>query len=394
MVAVLAVTQTVGYGVLTYALPVLLVPMAADLGTTPAVVAGAVAVSVLASGLVAIPVGRWLDRRGGRALMTAGSVLGVVVVAAWSQVTQVWQLYVVLGLTGVALAASTYEAAFAVLISRTAPAHRDRALLAVTVVAGFASSVFLPLTGLLSENFGWRTALLCLAGLLALTAVPGHALAVPTGAGQPGRSLRRGLPPAVSEPGFWLATAAFVAHAAAVSAMGLLLVSHLTGAGWAVTTASATAGLLGMLSVTGRLLLTGLSRRWGMATVTAVVFAVQGLGAVLLPHAASLAGAVACVVAFGVGFGVATIARPAILADRYGTAGFATTAAVMVVPLTVARAGAPLGAAALGDPGFLPVVGVSCFVAAGLLGALRFVRHPALSGSTPVAEQGGPARGG
>jgi hypothetical protein len=49
-------------------------------------------------------------------------------------------------------------------------------------------------------------------------------------------------------------------------------------------------------------------------------FTVQAAGAAALSHlAGSLAWAGVCITAFGLGFGVATIARPAILAHRYGT---------------------------------------------------------------------------
>ena len=65
-----------------------------------------------------------------------------------------------------------------------------------------------------------------------------------------------------------------------------------------------------------------------MTAVTAVVFAIQAVGILALPHLGrSTAGAAACVIAFGLGFGVATIARPAIIAARYGTARYATIAA-------------------------------------------------------------------
>jgi len=64
---------------------------------------------------------------------------------------------------------------------------------------------------------------------------------------------------------------------------------------------------------------------YGMARVTAVVFAVQAVGLIALPYLGrTTAGAAACVIAFGLGFGVGTIARPAIVADRYGTARYAT----------------------------------------------------------------------
>lgn len=119
LVPVFAVTQTVGYGVLYYAFSVLLTPMTADLHTSTAQITGALTVSVMVAATAAIPVGRWLDRHGGRALMTSGSMLGAVAVAAWSQVRTVGQLYAVFVLVGLASAMSLYEAAFSVLIVTT-----------------------------------------------------------------------------------------------------------------------------------------------------------------------------------------------------------------------------------------------------------------------------------
>ena len=58
----------------------LLHPIAADLHASPAAVTGALTASVLAGAAVAVPVGRWLDRHGGRALMTAGSVAATALV--------------------------------------------------------------------------------------------------------------------------------------------------------------------------------------------------------------------------------------------------------------------------------------------------------------------------
>jgi MFS family permease len=375
LVAVLAVTQTVGYGVLAYAFSVLLTPIAADLQASTASVTGALTISIIVSATAAIPAGRWLDRHGGRALMSAGSVLGVAAVIAWSQVQHLWQLYAVFAVIGVAAAASLYEAAFPVIIAATGPAHRDRALLAVTVVAGFASSIFFPLTGWLLDHLGWRTALLVLAGLLAATAVPGHTWFVPNRhthrlavAHRGGTRARE----ALRDRTFWLLAAAFVAQGAATSAVGVLLVAYLRHAGQPATVAATISGLLGVLSVTGRLATTGLARRHGMAAVTAAVFAVQGLGAATLHHVGgSLTWAAVSITAFGLGFGVATIARPAILAHRYGTHRYATIAATMSLPTTLAKAGAPVGAAALGVEHFLPYTAALCLLAAGLLWTAR-----------------------
>ena len=375
LVTVFAVTQTVGYGVLYYAFSVLLTPMATDLHTSTAHLAGALTIAVLVAAMAAIPVGRWLDRRGGRALMTAGSVIGVAAVGAWSQVHTVGQLYAVFGLIGLASAMSLYEAAFSVLIATSEPGRRDTALLAVTIVAGFASSIFFPLTGWLATAVGWRGTLLILAALLAVTAIPAHLAGIPTAHAHRARaSARPGQSPAdaLRDRGFWLLGGAFVLHAAAVSAVAVLLVTFLRQAGHAATIAATLAGLLGVLSVTGRLVTTALARRYGMATITAAVFAIQAAGAAALPHLGrSLAGAAACVTAFGLGFGVATIARPAIVAARYGTARYATIAAALTLPITLAKATAPLGAALLAPSQFMTVAAASCLAAAVLLAATR-----------------------
>jgi MFS family permease len=387
LIGTLAVTQTIGYGVLFYAFPVLLSPIAADLNTSTATVTGALTTAVVVSACVAIPIGRWLDRRGGRALMTAGSALGAVAVVAWSQVQHVWQLYLVLAAVGLAAAASLYEAAFPVVIAATSPDQRDGGLLTITIVAGFASSIFFPGTGLLLEQFGWRTTLLILAATLAAVAVPLHA-GLPASRWQPLRRShveRTVAHAALHDQGFWLAAAAFVAQAAAVAAVGVLLITCLRQAGHAATVAAGLSGLLGILSVAGRLVTTGLARTYGMTTVTAVVFAGQAAGVLALPHLGrSIVGAGICVVAFGLGFGVATIARPAIVAGRYGTTRYATIAATMALPITLAKAFAPLGGAMLAPNTFLTAAGLTCLASAALLWlsarAVPFVRaSPSIS---------------
>lgn len=374
----LAASQTVGYGVLYYAFSVLIDPIAADLNASTAAVTGALTTSIVIAAAAAVPIGRWLDRHGGRILMTAGSMAAVFSVLVWSQVQQVWQLYAVFVLIGLSAAASLYEAAFPVVVAATDPARRDRALLTVTIVAGFASSIFLPLTGLLLTHLGWRSTLIVLAAVLALFAIPVHATLVPGRAAVDSDRHARIEGPAVRDAlrdtNFWLLAAAFVAQAAAVSAVGVLLVGYLRHAGHPVTTAATLSGLLGLLSVTGRVVTTGAARRYGMATITAVILAGQAAGVLALAHlAASTAGAAACVVAFGLGFGVATIARPAIVADRYGTSRYATIAATMAVPITLARAFAPLAGAAIAPNLFLAVSGLCCLASAALL---WLSRHP------------------
>ncbi len=383
MVAALAITQTVGYGTLYYSFAIFLTPLAAELHTTTTAVTGTFTAAVLTAAMLAVPFGRWLDRHGGRVLMTAGSLLGALLLVAWSQVETLWQLYAVQIGLGVAGAASLYEAAFAVVIAGYAPRHRPNALLALTVVAGFASTIFLPLTGRLVEQYGWRTALLVLAAIQASLTVPLHAIAlrsVPPAAREarsPHEPTR--LRTVLADRGFWLLAIGFTANTAAIALVTVHLVAALLSWGHPLSFAATTAGLFGVLSVTGRLATTALRRRFRTTTVVATVFAVQAVAVGTLPFTGHTAvGAIVGVTGFGLGFGVATIAKPVLLADRYDTRRYATIAATLVVPVTIAKATAPLGAAALlARAGgytsvFLATAGL-CVVAAA---ALQIIRDP------------------
>jgi predicted MFS family arabinose efflux permease len=381
IVAALAVSQTVGYGALYYSSTLLLSPLAGDLQTATTTITGAFTAATLVGAVTAVPVGRWLDRYGGRGLMTAGALGGSLLLAAMSQVHTVPQLYAVWIGIGLASAMSLYEAAFAVIVAwHHTPSARANALLGVTVVAGFASSIFLPLTGALIQAYGWRTGVLALAVVHGVLTVPLHAVVVRRpphttarhAAGRAGRTdaRRRAVRAAVRDRYFWILAVAFVAHAAALSALTLHLVAYLVEIGHAPVFAASVAGLLGLLSVTGRLAVTGLQRRIRTTSVVAAVFGVQAVAAATLPLIGRTdLGAIIGVTGFGLGFGVATIARPALLAARYDTAGYATIAGLLTVPMTIAKAGAPLAAAALHTAmrGYTPVlmaIAIACFIAA------------------------------
>jgi MFS family permease len=398
MVAALAVTQTIGYGVLYYTFAVLLQAMAADLSASTTAVTGALTGSILAGAACAVPVGRWLDRHGGRALMTTGSVLATGLVVAWSQVDTIAQLYAVLAGIGVTAAMVLYEPALTVVVTWFPPELRARAVLGVIAVAGFASTVFMPLAGLLADRYGWRTALLVLAGLYGAVTVPLHAWTVrrpPHRTGVGGRPSRRErarvVRAALTDRRFWWLAAAFVAHSGAMAATTVHLVGLLLHKGHPVTFAATVAGLLGVLSVTGRLFLTGVQRRLPLHRVVAVVFTIQATAATALPLVAGHAvAAVFAVVAFGLGFGVASLVKPALLADRYGTSAYGTIGGILATPVTVARAGAPLAAAGLlaltGYQVTFAAIAVACLVAA--VGVLARATDPVPSPPVTVSHPG------
>ncbi|GAA4413132.1 MFS transporter [Fodinibacter luteus] len=399
IVAVLAVTETVSWGVLYYAFVVFQVPMGDELGFSPAVLGGAFSLAVLLTGLVSVPVGRWLDARGPRGLMTTGSIVCALLVAAWSQVTSVTGLYLVMAGIGAARAAVLYDPAFAVVI-RWFHAKRSTALLAVTVVAGFASTIALPASHALIEALGWRGALLVLAGALAALTVLPHWLVLraepadlgmhPDGAEHPpprhlvegppdhGSSVRATAGWALRQPLFRWYAAAFAAQACAVIVVAVHLVPFLLEHGHTAAFAATATGTLGALSVSGRLVLTGAARRIPVGVATAVMFTLQATGVLVLMTAGeTVAGAATFVLLFGAGFGVGTIARPVLLAHGFGVARYATLAALMTVLTTVATTTGPFaaGLARTVTGSYSPaLVGVLMLCAAATVSLLRATR--------------------
>jgi len=212
---------------------------------------------------------------------------------------------------------------------------------------------------------GWRHALLALAAVLAVTPVLPQALVLrrdpaDLGLHPDGESAR---PPAgvseqastsglrstahwtVRDPLFGWLTLAFAATTLAVIVVAIYLMPFLRVHGHSAAFAATATGALGALSVTGRLVVTGATRRWSMPTVTTVAFAAQAVAVpALIAAGSTTAGAVAFVLLFGLGFGVGTIARSALLAAAYGTHAYATVSALAGVALTAAKTIGPFSA--------------------------------------------------
>jgi MFS family permease len=109
--------------------------------------------------------------------MTAGSLLAVPATAAIALAPTLAWFVAAWAVAGVAMAAVFYQAAFAALTRWYGP-DRVRALTALTLVAGLASTVFAPLTGVLIQHLTWRDTYLALAGVLLVVTVPLHAFAL------------------------------------------------------------------------------------------------------------------------------------------------------------------------------------------------------------------------
>jgi len=173
----LCLTQITSWGIVYYAFPVLNPQITSATGWSATMTTAAFSAALLVSALASIRVGRILDIRGPRTVMTTGSVIGtasLIIIATAPNLalfTAGWLL------AGLAMASTFYQPAFAALTRWWAPDH-VRALTIVTLAGGLASTVFAPLTTQLVGHFSWRHTYLILAAVLAAVTVPVHAFAL------------------------------------------------------------------------------------------------------------------------------------------------------------------------------------------------------------------------
>ncbi|MFF8268477.1 MFS transporter [Streptomyces sp. NPDC016562] len=384
----LCATQITGWGVVYYAFPVLAPRITADTGWSPAATTAAFSAALLVSALAGIPLGRVLDRRGPRAVMTGGSVLAAVAIVTIACAPDLAVFTAGWLLAGVAMAATFYRPAFAAL-TRWWGDDRVRALTVVTLAGGLASTVFAPLTAVLAEHLTWRATYLVLAGVLAVVTVPAHALALrapwpPAAAphlapdAAPGPAVERSRP-------FLLLAAALTLSGFAMYAVVMGLVPLLIARGATPTEAAWVLGLGGVGQTLGRLLYATLADRTGPTARTVALIAAGGVTTAALALIPGPLLALVAVIA-GTVRGNLTLLQATAVTDRWGVAQYGRLSGLLTAPASLAAALAPFAGAALagalGHPRLFLVLAALSLAAAAL----------SLGATPPLAAGGAPTR--
>jgi MFS family permease len=331
--------------------------MEAELGLSRAAVTGAFSTGLALAAAAALPIGRWIDRHGARAVMTAGSCAGTALVAAWSRVESPAALYLVWALLGLVMAATLYEPAFAAVVGWFPGRHRDRALLTVTIVAGFASTIFMPIEAWLLARLGWRSALLVLATILGALTIPLHAFALrpPPRAARPATGPERAEPAvpgvalgaAASTAVFWVLAVAFFVGNFTTNSVTVHLIPYLSDRGYSPTVAAVMIGWMGAMQVPARVVFAPIAGRFGHRAVTATIFFAQAAALAQLALAARLPTLAPMVVILGAANGMATLARATMVAEIFGPRHYGSISGAIALWANGARALAPVGAAVL-----------------------------------------------
>lgn len=340
----LSLAQLVTWGSVFYTFALLLEPVERELGLTRAQTSLAFSLALLAEGLCAYPVGRWIDRGHERAVMTGGSLAIAAGLALHSQVRSAEGFYAVWLLLGAALAATLYTPVFAV-VTRRFPGDFRRAIITLTFLGGLASSVFIPLSAWLISHWGWRTALLLLAALHLLLCVPLHALCLrdappPT----PAREAGEASPAALLRSAPFLLIAVFVvAMMAVTAAVPPHLISLLRESGLGEAWVIAIPASIGVIQVAGRLLLYFFEHRFDLHVANRLIpFLIPVALVALVMGAAYPAAGLLFVLLYGLGNGMITIVKGTAIAQYVSRAHVASLNGALGLPTALARAVAPL----------------------------------------------------
>jgi MFS family permease len=385
----LSLGQLITWGTVYYTFSLILGPVQAELGLSRAEASLAFALALLAEGLMAFAVGRWIDAGHERRVMTLGSLAAALGLLAHSQIDSLWSFYAVWIWLGMASAATVYTPAFAV-VTRRFPLDYRRAIITITLFGGLASTVFIPLSSWWIALWGWREALWAMAALHLFVNAPLHALCLRDA---PRAAVLSGLVPAL--PRWWgphwrdpvfVAIAVFVVLTMAVTAAlpaHMILLLHEAGLSPAMVVAIPAA--IGAAQVLARGLLWVFERRWDVHTTNRWIPTLVPAGLIAVIWAGwSPWGAGLFVVLFGMGNGLNTIVKGTVVAQYIGREHVGTLNGVLGLPIALARAAAPLLMGVLWSPSAGYRTGLWLMCAASFIGLLTlwWAQHQALKPHT------------
>lgn len=331
----MALAQTLLWAGFYYLFPALIAVWEKEFPWSKAELAGALTLALLVSASLAPFAGRRIDRGGGRSLFIAASLAGVVLLALLSQVTHLWQFYLVWGCLGAVMAGTLYEPCFA-LLTHVMGDRARQAITLVTLVAGFAGTVAFPSLHTLVGLFGWRTAVLTFAAVELLVALPllfyalSHARTEDTAHADAAAEGAAKGPSVVRTWVFWFLalTSCMMAlnHGAIIAHMLPMLAERGVGDEAAVLAAS----MIGPMQVAGRLASLAAQRHISTAPIAAIALLTMALASAALYGAHSVPALLVLFVLFqGAGNGVMSISRPVIVAELLGRRRYGVIAGML-----------------------------------------------------------------
>ena len=327
LVSALGLTQIIGYGTLYYSFSILAPGMAADLGLSLADVFGVFSVSLFIGGLSATYIGKQMDRIGAATIMTIGSALAALTLAlcAWSPSVAIFAIAIIL--LEVSSGMVQYQAAFAALVESD-PRTASRSITYLTLIGGFASTIFWPISATLTGYLSWREIYLVFAALNLFICMPLHfwirSLGKKAGdaAVRPRETVIGAIPPHARRRAMVIVSFAFALLGFTLAAILAHMVPMLGSIGLGAA-AVVIGSLFGPAQVLSRLINMVFGKNLsppGLAVLSAVLIVFGVL--ILLMTGNWLPGAVTFAICLGLGSGINSIAQGSLPLYLFGSDGY------------------------------------------------------------------------
>jgi len=347
----IGVSMTIGYGTLYYPFAIMGPEIARAQGWSTGFVFGVFSAALLTSAVTASLVGRAMDRFGARPVMVTGSCLAALTLANLSLVQSMAGFAIAMLLIEFSARMVQYETGFAALTAIHGR-HARRPIAHVTLVAGFASTIFWPLIHWLLGFMDWRGVCLVLAAANLLIALPVHAM-IPRAAkalheiDPVERSIRDPglLKPGNRRPAFFFMAIAFAGGSFLMSAVHTSFFLILNEMGRGAALAALAGAVIGPMQVAARLIEMLTGERVSSAVVGVISSATLMMGLACLVAGLWLDGellVIAFAVSFGIGQGLNFIARAILPARLFGTDGYGAMTGNLATIRLFAMAGAPI----------------------------------------------------
>lgn len=350
-------------GTVFYGFAVFFRPLSLYFGWTRAQTSWGFSLATVLGAFYAIVLGRFVDRYGPRPVQLFGAaVLGVgyVVLAATRSLAQ---YYLAMGLLVALGSAALGPVSSNTAVARWFLARRGTALGISTAGISMGGVIFVPLTQLLIDRFGWRGAFLGLAAIVVGCGMPPVALWMrrspesmglrPDGEpfrvserniGLVERELERSISPseAVRSRDFWLIAIAFGLTVSGLSAILIHQIPYLLDQGASPALASWVLGGTAAVGVIGKLGFGTLIDRLDQRRVILFCFSLQALGVSLLFFATSPAVLVLYVVLYGYAMGGNATLQATVIGESFGRVHYGAIAGRMTpVIVTLQALGVP-----------------------------------------------------
>jgi hypothetical protein len=361
----LALGQTLTYAGVYYSFAALLPDLIIATGWSLAQLALGPTLSFVVMAVMLPVTGRWLDQGYGAWMLLGGPILAAVSLVGLSWAGALWQWNLGWALIGLAMSGCVYETCFAqltrVLDARDdsapiptpapAPMTARAAIIRVTLVAGFASSLSFPLGHWWGTALGGQGALMAFAGVVAL-AVPLNLAGLGglgNGMGASAAPAHGALMGALRQKVFWKLAAILSALWASHGILMTYVLVLFADRGAAAGLAAFAAACVGPAQVFGRLMLMLGGARISNAAATFVSIGSLALASGVLIVAGAAPWLIFLFAALqGTGAGLFSILRPVLVAELLGRTGFGAISSAMSVGPVLANAAAPaLGAVML-----------------------------------------------